>query len=507
MLETVKVILAFMPEDLTNGDIHKAVTVTCGNGSKQKDKEAVVRLLADQRDDVGLALTTFHKLVWSKAIRRGNVNLCKILLDKGLEPPWQEELDALVSAANSADSVAALEYLLTREGESDTILTGTRLYNAICDQKTHCAVFLIDQGAPIDHRSPTGNTCLLEASMLNDNAAARKLLEKGADPNVHGAGITDTPLEIATIRRDKQMVGELLHYGADVHGQDGQASALATAMFIGFFEGVESMVHSSSFASATEDKRNSYISIALSLPDHAWEMAATFNCILHDGGVNTNCVLRDMGGTTPLHLAVIRPRPLAFNLLLKHGAKMHQRQGLVSEDDEDTVGMSKTTPLEFAIHRADPDIVYDMLSQLPLSPEDAESEDCPFSWLADELREVLTPQLLADYVRAARYRMKRSMFVVLVDFKLDFHMRDPRTGDRALHMICDALDLYHTREPGWEPANVGVRAAASILLLLEEGINVDPKIQNIQGVSALQLVRRIMDYSGDDHFWEQVAGV
>lgn len=507
MLETVKVILAFMPEDLTNGDIIKAVITMCGNGNKQKDKEAVVRLLSEQRDDFTLNRRAFHKRIWNEAIGNGNINLCKLLLGKGLKPPSREEFDLLVSMAIEADSVAALEYLLTLEGASEIMLTGPRLHKAISDQKARCAVFLSDRGAPVNYRSPTGETCLLQASMLQNNTPARKLLEKGADPNVRGANITDTPLVVATIKKDEQLVDELLRHGANVHGQEGHASALATAMFIGFLDGVRSMVYSSSFAEAAEDKRNSYISIALSLPDDAWDLAATFDYILRGRGVDPNCVFREMGGIAPLHLAVIRPRPLAFNLLLKHGADMHRRPGLGSDDDEDVASLSKTTPLEFAIHHADPSTVRDMLSQLPLSPEAAESsEDCPFSWMADELREVLTPQLLADYVRAACYRMKRPMFAVLIDFKLDFRLRDPRNGDTALHMVCDAMKEY-MKEPDWDAGKVGVRAAASVLMLLEEGIDVDPKIENNAGVSGLQLVRQTMEYSGDDQFWKEVAEV
>jgi hypothetical protein len=52
--------------------------------------------------------------------------------------------------------------------------------------------------------------------------------------------------------------------------------------------------------------------------------------------------------------------------------------------------MPTTTPLEFAIRFADPSIVREMRSKLPLSPEDADSEGSTIPWLADELREMIT---------------------------------------------------------------------------------------------------------------------
>ncbi|ROW06819.1 hypothetical protein VMCG_03995 [Cytospora schulzeri] len=512
LLDTVQVILASMPENLTKNDILQAIASTCGNSNKQKDKEAVVRLLSEQRDDVTLNAKAAQKL-WFKAIGNGNINLCKTLLDKGLKPPSRKELGSLISKAIAADSVAALEYLSTLKGASEIMLTGPRLYKAISEKKAHCAVFLIDQGAPVDYRSPTGETCLLQASMLANNTPALKLLEKGADPNVCGDNPTDTPLLLATIKRDEQLVDELLQHGADVHGQEGRASALACAMYTGFLDGVRSMVYSASFAEATEEKRNSYIATALTLPDDAWGMAATFNYILNGLGVDPNCVFREMGGITPMHLAVIRPRPLAFDLLIRNGADMHRRPCLESDDDDDDddademINMSKTTPLEFAIRHAAPSTVRDMLNQLPLSPEDAESEDCPYPWLADELREAMTPQLRADYVRAACYRMKPPMFAVLIDSKLDFSIRDPRNGDTALHMVCGGIREY-TREPDWEPGKVAGRAAEAILMFLgEKRFGQDPRVENDEGVSALQLVRELVDYSGDEFFWKEVAEV
>ncbi|KUI73644.1 hypothetical protein VM1G_09478 [Cytospora mali] len=433
------------------------------------------------------------------AIKNGNIDLCKVVWDKGLKPPPRKELGSLISKAVETDSVAALEYLLGLNGASGIMLTGPRLHNAISDQRIRCAKFLIEQGAPIGYQSKKGETCSLLASKMRENALARKLLKKGADPNTSDIHPTDTPLIQGTVSRNNELVVDLLEYGAIIHGPGVHEGALTYAISRGFLYDVRAMANSTSFADATKDDKCRYVFLALALPADAEASKGSLDAILNGRGVDPNCFYQDLRQILSLQFSIIMLRPNAITMLLKHGAGMHRRPGPDPGDSRDLFNPSSTTSLELAIRHVEPFIVRQMLNQFPSSPADAKS------WQADELREKLEPQLLADYVRAACYRMKPPIFEVLIESKLDFSMRDPRNGDTALHMICEGLKGYMDGS-NWEPCKIGARAAISILLLLER-LDIDPKIENDKGVSALQLIRQTMEYGGDEFFWKEVAEV
>lgn len=112
--------------------------------------------------------------------------------------------------------------------------------------------------------------------------------------------------------------------------------------------------------------------------------------------------------------------------------------------------MPTTTPLEVAIRFADPSIVRRMRSKLPLRPEDADSKWFSIPWLADELREMITTLLLTDHGR--------------------------------------------------------LRGGGVYSILFEEvRFDVDLRIENNEGIQALQPVRQTMDYSGGDYLWKELV--
>ena len=75
------------------------------------------------------------------------------------------------------------------------------------------ARLLVDAGANVDDRDAWGVSATALAAFAGHGEIARYLLEKGADPNADGAGLT--ALHCAIMRRDEATVAALLARGAD----------------------------------------------------------------------------------------------------------------------------------------------------------------------------------------------------------------------------------------------------------------------------------------------------
>ena len=77
---------------------------------------------------------------------------------------------------------------------------------------------LLDQGADVNARDPSGWTPLLETVFAGHMEAAQTLLERGADVNAADEGGW-TPLMEAAAKGNKELVSLLIRYGADVHAR------------------------------------------------------------------------------------------------------------------------------------------------------------------------------------------------------------------------------------------------------------------------------------------------
>ncbi len=132
-----------------------------------------------------------------------------------------------------------LAALLLEHGAS---ITGSEqqlspLLAAVTQDDEQMAAFLIDRGAPVDERMDSvGETALMEAAMSGLPAAARLLVERGADVNArNGEGLT--PLMFAVGAADRgttEIVEILLAAGADPHAEDASGtSALKLARELG----------------------------------------------------------------------------------------------------------------------------------------------------------------------------------------------------------------------------------------------------------------------------------
>lgn len=511
MLETVQVLLKFLPKEMTNTDIIDAISMLLGTEYRHVDKEAVAQMLLNHGTDIDLGTKSAQSL-WAYAITNRNIKICQTLLPRGLKPPTRKELGLLISQAIEADSVAALDYLLTLDGGSELMLTGLRLFSALSNSKSRCAEFLIDHGAPICYRSPDGTTSLMQACKLKNNAAAHKLLDKGAELDYPSSRPVDNPLVSAALRQDVDLLDHLLTHGADVHGKEEHFGALELALHMGLLDSVPVMLKSASFQSTCQEDRDAYINFALTVPLRAWCTGANLVNILKYGNVDADCIFSN--GYTPLHLAALYSRPHSIQILIRHGANMHKHSTAIPDslvhwrkDDQ------PETPLQLAIRLAGCDTVREMLDETEaLGAHDADADaDADAGCRAGLDWKIHTHELLADYVRAACHKLKRAMIEVLLQHHLDFNIRDPRNGDTAIHMIFSGLQQYDARQDDddddeWEPnMMIAIRSAQCLVTLVCE-VGVGLFVENHNGISGLELVREKMNYSGDHSFWKELAG-
>lgn len=497
---TVEVILPYLEDKImtSNFTLTSVLDVLASN-QRNKDKRAVVRLLLSRRQ--GKYFTrSMAKQVWGRTVANYSTKLRNIFLESGLEPPRQKDLPRLMAKAIDADSAAALEYLFTLNEAPEPLLDGSHLFYTLASDALNCAEFLIAKGVSTDYRSPHGDTCLLEACKIPSTRAARMLLEKGADPNAYGPDTDDVPLVQAALGENMDLVRALLDHGASVHETDGHAGGLTFALFMGLEDSVRAMILSESFKNASQEKRDEYIEIALAAPLRAWCGGRNLEYLLRFGGVDPNYMAHT--GIPPLVGLFLSFRPNAVGLLKEVGAKIHKRL------DRHPAARSNPEPtvLQLAISAADEDLVCCLLADTDLCPEDQDGEtDDP-----------LTSELAADYVRAACGRYNASIIALLRAHMLDFKRRDLRTGDTAVHMICQSLDQHilghqadgYDDDEDMEESMISHAAQAAVCIhYMVSDVGVDPALRNHLGVSGCELARQKINYQGDNAFLRKVAAV
>ena len=122
-----------------------------------------------------------------------------------------------------------VKYLLSEGGNinHDEFSEGTLLTLAAFTGDVAFIPYLLDAGAEIDHAMPRGGETALHHAADNDQTAAiRLLIQHGADVNHRtkhngpselnfGAFSGETPLHVAAVRGDREMIETLLAGGAD----------------------------------------------------------------------------------------------------------------------------------------------------------------------------------------------------------------------------------------------------------------------------------------------------
>ena len=122
-----------------------------------------------------------------------------------------------------------MKYLLSKGGNvnHDGFSEGTLLTFAAFTGDVAFIPYLLDAGAEIDHAMPRGGeTALHHATDNGQIAAVRLLIQHGADVNHRtkdngpselnfGTFSGETPLHVAAVRGDREMIETLLAAGAD----------------------------------------------------------------------------------------------------------------------------------------------------------------------------------------------------------------------------------------------------------------------------------------------------
>jgi ankyrin repeat protein len=89
--------------------------------------------------------------------------------------------------------------------------------------RVRIATLLLNAGACVDHKSPTGTTALMLAALMGYAEVVEFLLQRDADPNVQNA-LTDSgcsggcsALHYAVANGHVEVIERLIHHGADVN--------------------------------------------------------------------------------------------------------------------------------------------------------------------------------------------------------------------------------------------------------------------------------------------------
>jgi len=96
----------------------------------------------------------------------------------------------------------------------------TVLHYAAAEGKVERVKRLLDQGWPVDVRTPLGRTPLYEAARMGKLETVKALLDKGADINTKEKLGPVTPLFVAAEKKKVDVLKYLLEKGADVHAKN-----------------------------------------------------------------------------------------------------------------------------------------------------------------------------------------------------------------------------------------------------------------------------------------------
>jgi ankyrin repeat protein len=152
---------------------------------------------------------------------------------------------AMVATASVPGSCSALELLFAHGGRaSQAVPTYTALMAAAGTGDLDAVNCLLDHGADVKAKSPTGFTALIAAALSGNARLVALLLERGADPNAVCTlerGILQTPAGVAASMGYAECLRLLMAAGADVNVQGGpfKHSALLGAATTGSRETVQ----------------------------------------------------------------------------------------------------------------------------------------------------------------------------------------------------------------------------------------------------------------------------
>jgi uncharacterized protein len=161
-----------------------------------------------------------------EAVRRGDVDAARLLLDQGADPNLREVVLTKPSLTHRI------------EGGQPT-LADTALIIAVQEGHTEIAKLLLDRGADVNGRGAANLTPLMEAARRSRADLTKLLLEHGAGLNQH-SDYGDTAILIAANLGQTEVISLLLDHGADVNG--GRWMPLMKAIGNGCWDAVKLLI-------------------------------------------------------------------------------------------------------------------------------------------------------------------------------------------------------------------------------------------------------------------------
>ncbi len=150
-----------------------------------------------------------------------DIDKMRLLLDRGV--PVDDF--AVVATASVPGSRNALEVLVSHGGKGRAAVPAyTALMAAAANGDLDAVKYLLEQGANVKAKTPTGFTALIGAALSGDAKVVALLLERGADPNAVcklERGILQTPANVAASMGHADCLRLLMAAGADVNVQGG----------------------------------------------------------------------------------------------------------------------------------------------------------------------------------------------------------------------------------------------------------------------------------------------
>ncbi len=187
------------------------------------DKAKTIRILLENGADVNVQDESWLKsgrtpLMY--AVMRGDSELVQALMDKGARLDLKNRDGETALSLARKEGLEYITQLLERPAGSNAPAQSdparTPLLKAVKEGRLNQVRALVDKGADVNLRTPSGSTPLMFAADGNRLDIVRFLLKRGADVNAKN-GANNTALIYASIKGHTGVSKELLKYKADVN--------------------------------------------------------------------------------------------------------------------------------------------------------------------------------------------------------------------------------------------------------------------------------------------------
>ncbi|KAI1421317.1 ankyrin repeat-containing domain protein [Xylaria sp. FL1777] len=525
MMETPAPAPSFMnwenaKESDTTGDVDiaKALLMACKSPYKHEDKLEVVALLLGYKRAVEVAKED-SGLVYA-SLEASNFDISDLLLESGFTRPSRAQLNTLAYQFLQEDSAEELDQFLNRFSDQvPRIRSGQILCDAVDDERGKCVELLLNKGASIDIRNDEGNSLLFTACLMEDSYIAEILLRHGADPD-ECSRQGHSMMTVAALYEKRNIIKVLLDYGASIHSLPPKKPALKpylgaldVALEGGLISAVEEMVAHQNFGSPTDEEISTHWHTIINSPAHIMNMVTIVEILLKSKKFDKDQIITttdvDTGSvalTTPLHLFASNSRlgkTKIINKLLKYGADIHKYLPVIRNNQIYTIRLDSqvgglglefegTTPLGWAIEFSPFRVVQTFLDHnRRVTPKIEDTE------------EISTANLMLCYAKAACRRQYPKTMSLLFEKGLDNAICD-EDGNTIIHMICDNVETFWPNDdPDWTMEIIAMHSASCLVVCLEWAVKY--QLRNKRGVSGMDRVLEILNYSGNCEFHQTLS--